>query len=273
MNVSSLKSVPILKFIIDIASNRWLIWQLTKKELMNNYLGSFMGVLWAFVQPMVTIFVLWFVLEVGMRAAPVQKIPFILWFIAAMIPWMFFSEGITKGTQSIMGFSYLIKNIVFRASILPIVKICSALIIHLFFLCLLIGIFLIYGYYPDIYYIQILYYLLASIFLILGISWITSSLILFVKDVGEIVSVLIQIGFWATPIMWPYQMLPAKYQIFMKLNPVYYITEGYRNAIIDKIWFWEKPLWAVYFWGFTIIICIIGIMVFKKLRPHFADVI
>jgi len=106
-----------------------------------------------------------------------------------------------------------------------------------------------------------------------GLSWITSSLVIFVKDVGQVVTIILQFGFWLTPILWNVKMIPEKYQILMKLNPAYYLTEGYRNSFMYGIWFWEYPRWTFGFWIFTGVIFILGAIIFLKLRPHFADVL
>ena len=109
--------------------------------------------------------------------------------------------------------------------------------------------------------------------MILSISYITAAIILFFKDLGQIINILLQIGMWMTPIMWNYEMLPKKYQWMVKLNPIAYITEGYRDVFINKIWFWDKKIQTIYFWGICLILFFIGMIIFKKLKPHFADVL
>jgi lipopolysaccharide transport system permease protein/teichoic acid transport system permease protein len=94
-----------------------------------------------------------------------------------------------------------------------------------------------------------------------------------VRDVGQVVTMVLQFGFWFTPILWNIGMVPEKYQTLMKLNPVFYITEGYRNSFISGIWFWEYPRWTLEFWILTGIIFVLGAIIFLKLRPHFADVL
>lgn len=260
-------------FLLNIVESRWLILELTKKDFQVRYLGSYLGVLWAFIQPTVTVLIFWFVFQIGFKSMPVADFPFILWLITGMFPWFFISDAITSATNSIIENSYLVKKVVFRVSILPIIKITSALIIHLFFLGLLIVMFLLYGYIPTIYTLQILYYLFAAICLTLGLSWITATLVIFFKDIGQLVSMLLQFAFWGTPIFWSYAGVPVKYHKFLKLNPFYYIVEGYRNSLIYHKWFWEEPSMTLYFWCFTIIVFSIGALTFKKLRPHFADVL
>jgi ABC-type polysaccharide/polyol phosphate export permease len=167
----------------------------------------------------------------------------------------------------------MVKKVVFRVSILPIIKILSALFIHLFFIGVLFVMFAVYGYVPNIYNLQVLYYLFATIVFLMGLSWITSSLVIFLKDIGQLVNMVLQFGFWLTPIFWSIKILPEKYQFIMKLNPIFYLIEGYRNSFIYKVWFWEHYILTLYFWSVTLVIIILGTVLFRKLRPHFADVL
>lgn len=229
--------------------------------------------MWAFVQPAATIVIFWFVFQVGFKAAPVQDTPFIIWLIAGMIPWFFMAEAWQSATNSILDNSFLVKKIVFRVAMLPIVKITSALIIHGFFVGLMLSIFVAYGFTPSWYWLQIGYYLFASLVLLLGLAWITSSVVIFFRDLGQIVSMLIQFFFWLTPIFWMISMVPEQYRFWFELNPAYYITQGYRDALIDQVWFWDKPQQALVFWSFTLVTFVFGALIFRKLRPHFADVL
>jgi lipopolysaccharide transport system permease protein/teichoic acid transport system permease protein len=264
----------IIHFLIDLVKNRNLIFELAKRDFKTRYLGSYLGIIWAFAQPMVTICVFWFVFEMGFKSGPVNEYPYILWLLSGMIPWFFVSESIARASNAIIENSYLVKKVVFRVDILPLVKILSALFIHLFFIMVMFSMFLLYGFPINIYSIQVFYYLWATIFLVLSVSWITSALTVFIKDVGHIIGVILQFAFWATPIFWNIKMLPPKYQTILKLNPLFYIVDGYRNALIEHKWFWvSQPTLTLYFWIFSIFMFTIGIFIFRKLKPHFADVL
>ena len=98
----------------------------------------------------------------------------------------------------------------------------------------------------------------------------------FFRDLTQVINILLQIGVWLTPIMWIAEEMLADHQklhLILKLNPVYYIVSGYRDAFIYKNWFWEHPLWTVYFWCFTVITFLFGSWIFRRLRVHFADVL
>jgi ABC-type polysaccharide/polyol phosphate export permease len=120
---------------------------------------------------------------------------------------------------------------------------------------------------------QLIYYLVALFLLLLGLGWITSSTSLFVQDVSNVVSIIAQFGFWFTPIIWNIDRIPVKYQWIIKLNPMCYIVNGYRDSLIYKIPFWSKPYETLYFWFFTVTVLLIGVVVFRRLKPHFGEVI
>ncbi len=262
-----------LEFIKDIYRNRALIKTLTQRDIKSRYLGSALGLIWAFVHPTVTIFVMWFVFQFGLKSPPVIDFPFSLWLITGMIPWFFFSEALGSGTYAVLEYSFLVKNVSVRLSILPIVKILSAFIVHMFLVALVLVVYLCYGIVPDLYSLQLIYYIFATIVLLLGLSWIASSLILFVKDVGQAVNIILQLGFWFTPIIWNINLIPSRFRWIIKFNPVLYIIEGFRDSMIYKIPFWDHAYMTIYFWFVTLLIFCFGAVLFKRLRPHFADVL
>ena len=151
------------RFLKDIYNSKRLLIDLAKNDFKSRYMGNYLGILWAFVQPLVTILIFWFVFQVGFKSMPVDNFPFILWLLAGMVPWFFFAESLQSATQSVLSNSFLVKKVVFRVSLLPIIQIISALTIHIFFILFMFGMFLYYGYTPSIYWLQILYYLFATI--------------------------------------------------------------------------------------------------------------
>jgi len=250
-----------------------MILALAVSDFKTRYAGSFFGMIWAFVQPIMTIIVFWFVFEVGFRTGRVSNVPFILWFSCGLIPWFFFSEAWSNATNAYIEYTYLVKKVVFRISILPMIKITSAILVHLVFVCFLIVMFLFYGYAIDIYYLQLIYYVFCMITLIIGLSFITSSITPFFRDLTQFINIILQFGMWLTPIMWDYTMISAGYRWILKINPVFYIVTGFRDTFIDKIWFWDKGYETLLFWGIVIPIVFLGVTILKKAKPYFADVL
>ena len=261
-------------FLAHLYKAKRLIYEMVKQDIKQRFVGNVLGALWAFLNPLITLLIFWFVFEVGFKVPPVEQVPFVMWLMAGMIPWFFFSEALSFGTHSIIEKPYLVKKVVFRVSILPIIKIGSALIIHLFFIIILYLVFIFWNY-PSfsLTLLQIPYYIFCSCILLLGASWLTSATVVFFKDIAYLVGIIIQFGFWLTPVFWSYKMMPDHLTVYLKLNPVMYITEGFRDSLIYQTWFWERPLYTCYFWVFAMMLLFFGAFTFKKLRPHFADVL
>ena len=109
--------------------------------------------------------------------------------------------------------------------------------------------------------------------LVLGMSYLTCAIVVFIRDLQQIIAIALQIGMWATPILWDISMLTDNMKTVFKLNPLVYIVDGYRSALYGETWFWEHFYSSTYFWIFTISLFCIATLIFKKLRVHFADVL
>ena len=258
----------------ELYQSRHLIWKLAKNDFKKRYAGSYLGAIWAMVQPVVTVALYYFVFEIVMKGASrTEEAPFVLFLTAGLVPWFFFSEALNSGTNALREYDYLVKKVVFKISILPIIKIIAATFIHGFFILVLLIVAAIYGYYPTVYTIQIFYYSACLFLLVLAICYTTCAIVVFFKDLSQIISILLQIGMWATPILWDLNMLPSGWQKVMKINPLVYIVNGYRSAIYGHEWFFMDFFSTVYFWMVTIVLFGIGTMIFKRLKVHFADVL
>lgn len=266
--------------LAGVYKSRKLITRLSVNDFKTKFAGSYLGIIWAFVQPVITILVYWFVFEKGFkpdagRNAAGAEVPYVLWLVAGMVPWFFFNDALSGGTRALLDYSYLVKKVVFQIDILPIVKILSAAFVHVFFLAFTILLYAVYGYYPDFYMLQVFYYSMCMMILVMGLTYLTSAVVVFFRDLNQVISIVLQVGVWVTPIMWNIDTMdisPALKNI-LKLNPLYYIVQGYRDAFIGKVAFWERPELTIYFWVVTLLVVFVGVHVFKKLRMHFADVL
>ncbi len=258
-----------------------LIWKLAKNDFKTRYAGSYLGVIWALVQPVVTVALYYFVFEVIFDNRPQLlasgiETPYVLWLTAGLVPWFYFNETVMQGMQAFLQYNYLVKKVVFEIKLLPVVKMVASSFVHLFFMLVLIVVYLIYGMKPDIHMIQLPYYSLCMFVLVLGFSYISSSVVVFFRDLSQIINILLQIGMWATPILWDISFLKGKWEplrILFKLNPVYYIVNGYRGALFEGRWFWQEGWINLYFWAFTAVLFLLGRGIYKSLKPHFADVL
>lgn len=260
---------------VELFHNRGLILSLSKNDFKTKYAGSYLGIVWAFVQPVVTILVYWFVFSVGLRAGNVMDYPFVLYLISGIVPWFFFQDALNGGTNALIEYNYLVKKVVFKISVLPIVKIISALYVHIFFVVFSLIVCACYGYYPSLYTLQLIYYSACNFMLVLGLVYATSAIVIFFRDLSQIIGIFLQVGIWMTPIMWDLTILadhPLLMKLF-KLNPMYYIVSGYRDSMLGHVWFTEHWGWTLYFWMVTIVLFGLGTVIFKRLKVHFADVL
>lgn len=267
----------LISLVKEIVKKRKLIVDLAKADFKKRFVGSYFGVIWMFIQPIVTVLIYFFVFQMGFKSAPpVPGYPYVLWLIPGIVPWFYLSEAMNSGTNCLQEYNYLVKKVVFRVEILPIIKVMSCLMVHVIFVSIMLVVFLIYGRMPMFSWIQIVYYTVAASVFSLAIVYFTSAVNVFFKDMAQIVNIFLQFGMWLTPIMWDPTMFPSRPEwldMVLKINPVYYITTGYRNSMLTGEGFWETPRLTVYFWVVTGLLFLCGLKVFKKLRPHFSDVL
>ena len=257
-----------------------MIMNFAKNDLKKRYSGSLLGFVWAYVLPLVVILVWWFVFQVGIKNPNVGNYPFIVWLVPAYVGWTYISDTVMQSANCLYEYSYLVKKIKFKIEILPLVKVASTLFIHLFFIILAVVIYCIYGFYPYWTWFQLIYYTFAATVFLAGMSWLVSSLSVFWKDIAQLINVVLQVGFWTTPVFWnPDNMNPTVVKI-LKINPAYYIVAGYRESLMgfnlngEAILFWSQHLWqTLYFWAFALLLCLIGLVCFKKLSKHYADLL
>lgn len=264
-----------MKLAIIAMKNRKMLLNLIKSDFKNRYLGNHLGIVWAFIQPLVMVGVYWFVFTKGFRAGAVSNVPFLLWLLAGIVPWFLLNDAIMSSSSAITSQAFLVKKIVFEVKLLPFVKIGSAILVNLAFWLFLIIVAMLYGYYPSLIWIQLAYYMLCIVLISLSIGLLCSAIMPFWPDIGQILSVIFQVLFWATPVMWNKDMLLSHphYQYIIKLNPFASIVDGFRDTIVGHIPFWHYYNQMIYFWAFTLFVYWLGNRTFNKLRPHFADVL
>lgn len=263
---------------VELWQNRHLIWKLAKNDFKKRYAGSYMGAVWALVQPVITVVMYYIVFDKimgtgggGLRDS--GEVPFVLFLTAGLVPWFFFSEAWTNATNALREYDYLVKKVVFKISILPIIKTIAATFIHVFFVLILLIVAAIYGYYPTVYTLQLVYYSACLFIFVLALSYTTCSVVVLFKDLSQIINIILQIGIWATPIMWNMEGLSDGWKVVIKLNPLVYIVNGYRDAIYGQRWFFEDFFSTMYFYVVTAVLFGIGAVIFKRLKVHFADVL
>jgi len=263
--------MSLIRFLKRIYQYRAIIKAMAVREIQSRYVGTLAGLSWSVMQPLAMILVYWFVFSVGFKVQPQGNIPFIVVFLCGLIPWLMFTEALSTSANAICANPHLITKTVFPTEILPIVYITVSLITHavILFIFIIVMLFNRIGF--SFYNLQFLYFLFALSVFSLGFGWLLSSLNVFYKDIGQILGVILNMWFWLTPIVWPLEILPQKFQMIIKLNPFFYIVDGYRNSFIYHVPIWHNLKEGVYFWAVCMFVFIAGALIFKKLKPEFAE--
>lgn len=250
---------------------------MAKMTLKKRYSGSALGVGWSLVKPILFIFVYWFGIQIGIRGGkPMDgNIPFIFWLMAGIIAWFYINDVMHIGISSIRRDSYLVTKVVFPVETIPIYNVMSLFFTHLILLALVFIVLLIFGYYPNIYYLQLLYYTGFLFFFSCVLCTFLSTLSVISRDFEQLVKSTTMIFFWLSPVVWSPSKLAEGSLLFkiLKLNPFYYFIQGYRDTFLFKTWFFERPAYTIYMIVFTLLFTLLTAYLYKKLHNEFSDVL
>jgi ABC-type polysaccharide/polyol phosphate export permease len=254
--------------------NSYMIRTMVIRDMRARYMGSFLGFFWSVIHPLTQLVLYYFVFSVvlKMRLGPEYGgASYAVWLIAGLLPWMLFAEAVTRAPNAVLDQSSLVKKMVFPSEILPIVNLTTAVVNHLIALIILIGFLALTGYGLSINLIWVLPYLLVTGFFILGVSWFLSAVNVFLRDIGQIISVVVNIWFFLTPVIYPPNLVPESVRGLLALNPMLHVVDGYRMAILGKTEM--DAMGLVYVVVAALVAFALGGMTFKKLKPVFADVL
>lgn len=230
--------------------------------------------MWSVIHPLMMIFTYYFIFSYvfGMKVkADYGTTSYALWLVGGLVPWFFFSETVIRSAGALQENRTLVTKTLFPSEIIPICLLVSGIINHVIGLVILLifAVAITGGISPFFPFVAV-YFVLMS-FMVLGFSWALSSLNVFVRDVGQIVGIALNLWFYYTPIFYPISIIPEKYRIILKMNPMYYVVEGYRSSLISGGW--PDSFHILYLAVFSMSVFVAGGLLYKKLKPAFADVL
>jgi teichoic acid transport system permease protein len=258
----------------------YLVRRLSAYEMKSANSNTYLGILWEIINPMIQIAIYWFVFGYGIfRSAGRadvevngELIPYFPWMLSGIIVWFFINQSITQGSKSIYSRIKMISKMSFPMSVVPTFVIFAKLYQHLMLLAVVLVIFHFLGYPINIYYLQLIYFIAATVVFLVALSLITSTISTIIRDFQMLLQAVVRVLIYLSPFLWPPYHLPETVQIIMRLNPVFYLAEGYRSSILGISWYvveqWEYTL---YFWGITIVLLIFGSVLHVKFRDRFVD--
>lgn len=263
-----------INFLYMLTQNSYMIRSMVSRDIRTRYMGSYLGFFWSVIHPLTQLLLYYFLFSVVMRirlGEEYGETSFAIWLIAGLLPWMFFTEVVNRSPNAVLEQASVIKKMVFPSELLPFVHLTAAMVNHFIGIGILTCFLLLLGYGISLKILFVFLYLLMIGIFALGISWLLSSLNVFLRDIGQVIGVIINIWFFLTPISYPSHMIPPEAQGVLRLNPMLYAIDGYRMALLGRGNIDFSGL--VIFLIVALITFAVGGLTFQKLKPAFADVL
>lgn len=266
-------------FVLDIKEhfeNIPQIFQLSIADLKKTYTGAALGWAWAVIKPIVTIFVYWFAIAIGLRqSGDINGVPYILWLITGIVPWFYMGDAITGGTDCIRRYSYLVTKMKYPVTTIPTHTNLSKLFVHVIICAIVVIILWIGGFPPTIYLLQLPLYIIMMFLFMNAWSLFAGMVSAISKDFANLVKSFNIAIFWLSGILWNVENVSDRKLVYgiLMINPITYICYGYRDCFIDKQWFFDEPERFIAFIGWYVILGVLSLWSYKKLRKEIPDVL
>lgn len=259
---------------LECWENRYRMFRLAMYDLKAMNHGTLLGGIWNLLNPAMQISVYWFVFEIGLNSG-VQRggYPYIIWLMVGIIPWFFISNVLSSATTSIYSFRGILKNMSFPLAIVPVKSVSTAWMAHFWSMLIVLIIYLLAGYHLGINSLFVFYFDFCAFAFLSAYALFASSITVLVKDFQKLMSSIIRLLFYISPVVWEQGQLREPLRIILKLNPFAYIIDGYRESILYNsgltINFWQ----GVYFWILTFVLFFYGCYIHIKFRKQFIDLL
>jgi lipopolysaccharide transport system permease protein len=273
-NVQIVRIVPSRGWVAlqleELWAYRELLYFLIWRDVKVRYKQTALGAAWAILQPIFTMIV--FSLFFGrLGKMPSDGIPYPLFSFAALVPWTYFSHGLSQASNSLVGSANLIKKVYFPRLSIPIASVASGLIDFMLAFLVLIGMIVYYGIVPTINVIWLPLFLLLTLITALGVSLWLSALNVHFRDVRHVIPFLTQLWLFATPIAYPSSLLSEPWRTLYSLNPMVGVVEGFRWALLGTSTA-PGPMIIVSSTA-AVVILVSGVFYFRRMEKTFADVV
>ncbi len=260
------------------------ICKLSIADLKKTYTGAALGWAWAVIKPVVTIFVYWFAIAIGLRQGnDVDGVPYILWLICGIVPWFYMGDSITGGTDCIRRYSYLVTKMKYPITTIPTHTNLSRFLVHIIIVIIVAIIFCVTGHVPPIQIVQIPVYMILMFLFFNAWSLFAGLVSAMSRDFANLVKAFNVAVFWLSGVLWNVAPLKESNPIVHKLlmiNPITFICYGYRDCFIagsqgamDGAWFFEHPKRLLYFLCWYLVLVLLSLWAYKKLRKEIPDVL
>jgi lipopolysaccharide transport system permease protein len=261
-------------FLKKIYVQRSLIRNFVVRDLKSRYVGSFMGLFWSVIHPIVLLVSYTFVFSIVFQIRPrpdTGTTSFPLFLFCGILPWLQFQDVVQRSSTILIDNSNLVTKTLFPSEILPLTALLSGFVNHLIgFAILLCIIFFTLGK-VSIFILLIPVYLLLLMLFTLGLAWLVASLNVFVRDVSQVISVILIFWFWFTPIFYSLDQLPQKLLFLVRLNPLAHVVIGYRDCLL-RMRLPDMSILAILA-AISLVVFVAGGLFFRTTKRKFADIL
>lgn len=265
----------VVELLSDHIKYRRQLFKLAKSDVIKKYSGSALGWSWAIIRPAITIFVYWFAFEIGVRRGnPINGYPYFLWMIAGMVPWFYIRDSLYTSSSSIRKYRYLVKKIKYPVGTIPTFVSLSQLAVNIVLQLIMLIIYIVYGDRPDIYYLQIILVNVGMFVFWTPWALFSSMLSAMSSDFLNLVKSAVPALFWLSGVL--YQVSRIKSPFLRKCllwNPVTITANTYRNSLIYKKWIWETPVEMRNYIIITVIMIVLSVWAYWRLKKDIPDVL
>lgn len=254
--------------LAEFWQRRGLLWHMTVRHLRGQYKQSILGYAWAFVNPLSMLLILSFVFSVILRV-PSQGVPYPLFVLVGLVPWIFFSGALSSGTDSVVNAASLVTKVYFPREVLPTAAVFTKIVDLAFGLLILVGLMIYYGHPPEwtVVWVPVLFFI--HLLFVLGLAFPLAALNIFFHDVRFLVGVVLTMWFYMTPVIYPLEMVPERYRVVFELNPNSLFINAYRRVILEGVSpGLDRLLLGL---GIALVTLFVGYYLFKRMEPGFAD--
>lgn len=255
--------------IRELAGSRELIATFVLRDVRLRYKQTALGILWTVIQPLFMMAIFTFIFG-GLAKIPSDGIPYPLFVFSALIPWILFSEGLTRSTGSMVANAAIMTKVYFPRLVMPLAGVLSPLVDFTVSFFILLAMMAWFGFLPAVTVVAIPMFVLLALAASLGTGLWLSALNVRFRDFQYTVPFLIQIWFFASPIVYPATLVPEPVRLLYWLNPMAGVIEGFRWALFGT------PLpgpMALVSAGIVIILLVTGVFYFRRMEQTYADVV
>lgn len=263
-------------------TNLYRIFCIAKYELLADMRDSKFGLFWNFASPAIQVLTYWLIFGIAWHKKPIVHegilVSYLPWLVVGYAAWWFIQPCIQNGCSAVFSKTNVITKMKFPVSVLPATICAKEFFNHL---CMLIIAFItlfICGYRPSFYWLGLIYYAICAFVLVEAISLILSVLTMLWRDIKKLVTSLMRMLMYFSPVIWechfdnsvPFHDILNS---IMKLNPVYYIVNGYRDVVFYNKTIFAHPVQTLYFWALVLVLFVIGCLLMYKFKRKFIDLI